>query len=151
MQDHSNPTDSHPHNSNHETRIMLVDDHDLTREALTEHITAHSGWSVVTEAASGEEAIESVKQQAPDVVAMDMHMPGLNGIETTAELVKISPSIKILIISNYVDTSLVKAAFRAGASGYISKQAAFEELVPGIESVAAGKQYVCRNIQLQLG
>lgn len=151
MEDQKNTTGKHNGDADSTTKIILVDDHEPTREALAERVAEHPNWVVATEASSGEEAIESITRHPPDIVAMDMHMPGMNGIETTIEIVKKDPSIKVLIVSNYADPSLVKAAFQAGAMGYISKQAAFEELIPGIEAVVAGKQYVCGIIKQQLG
>lgn len=131
-------------------KILLVDDHQRTREALAEQIESHPGWSVVAEAASGEEAIEAVKVHKPRIITMDMHMPGMNGLEASKVIVRMDPSVKVLIISNFDDVSLVKAAFQAGAKGYINKQSAFEELLPGLEALAEGKQYICSTIKLKL-
>jgi DNA-binding NarL/FixJ family response regulator len=113
-------------------KIILVDDHALTREALGELVAGQKQFELIGEAESGEEAIELVSQLEPDILVMDMQMSGMSGLEATRKIIQAHPKTKILIVSNYTDSTLVKAAFQAGALGYISKQSAFEELIPAI-------------------
>lgn len=109
-------------------------------------INAEKDLSVVAEAATGEEGVLKVYEFKPDIVVMDILLPGINGIEATKIILTNKPSTKILALSNHSGHVLVQAVLKAGAIGYVRKGCAFEELVPAIRSVAAGRQYLGKGI-----
>lgn len=122
--------------------ILLVDDHTATRQEMISLLKAQGDLDVVGEAAGGEEGIRMAEQLAPDLIVMDVVMPGMNGIEATRAIRAADPTARILALSNHTGHNLVKALLEAGASGYVRKDRAFEELVPAVRAVAAGRQYV---------
>ncbi len=122
-------------------KIMLVDDHEPTRRQVASIISQEKDMEVVAEAASGEESIRKAAQADPDVVVMDILLPGMSGVDATRELVSARPRARLLVLSNYSGNALVQAVFAAGALGYVRKDRAFEELVPAIRAVAAGQTY----------
>jgi DNA-binding NarL/FixJ family response regulator len=125
--------------------ILLVDDHPLTCEALEAIIRQQTDWIIAGTASSGEEAVQQAQKLKPDVLVTDVSMPGMTGVEAVKKIKKEQPGLAVLMISNYTNKMIVDAALKAGASGYISKQHAYEELVPGIRAVYAGKRYFCKQ------
>lgn len=123
-------------------RILLVDDHDATRREMKSLIGREEGWAVVAEAGSGEEAVKEADRTQPDLIVMDIVLPGINGVEATRAILAKRPGIKVLALSNYSGHALVKAVLQAGGLGYVRKERAFEELVPAIRAVAEGKRYL---------
>lgn len=119
-------------------RVVVVDDHALLRDGTRAIIEAEPDLRVVGEAGSAEEALALVNQLGPDVVLMDVRLPGLNGIEATRRILQHHPEIRILIVTAYVDEEYLRGALEAGASGYLSKTAPGRELVEAIRSVAQG-------------
>jgi len=132
-----------------QTRILLVDDHAATRETIKELVEQRRGWVVSAEAGSGHQAVGLADECKPDVVVMDMQMPDGNGLEASVDMLGENPELNVLIVSNYVDSALVKAALEVGVLGYISKENVFEELAPAIEAVSHKKHYLCKRIKLQ--
>lgn len=126
--------------------ILLIDDHAETRKEMAALINVEDGLTVVAEAASGEEGAAKAGELKPDLVVMDILLPGINGIETTKTILANDPAIKILVLSNHSGHIFVQALLKAGAMGYVRKGCAFEELVPAIRSVAAGRQYLGKGI-----
>ena len=127
-------------------RILLVDDHTLVREALRLVLEQDCGMQVVAEAGDGETALRMAEEFAPDVVVMDVALPGQSGIETTRRLLAGHPGIKVLALSTYLDRSIVRQMLEAGANGYITKSAAGVELIQGILSLIAGHSYLSREV-----
>lgn len=125
-------------------RILLVEDHKPTRDEMRALIEREPDMIVVAEAETGESGVVRAREQAPDVVVMDILLPGLNGIETTRKIRAERPDVKVLALSNHFGESLVQAIFDAGGLGYVRKNRAFEELIPALRAVAAGEQYVTR-------
>lgn len=125
--------------------ILLADDHDLTREVLKDVIEQQSDWKIAGQAADGSEAVQLAGKISPDVLVIDVAMPGMTGIEAVRKIKENTPDIPVLMVSNYANKKIVEAALEAGASGYISKQHAFEDLVPAIKSIRSGKQYFCKK------
>jgi DNA-binding NarL/FixJ family response regulator len=126
-------------------RVVVVDDHSFYRAGLT-RLLRHSGVDVVAEAPNGEEAIRLVAETAPDVVVMDLNMPGMSGIEATRRLVEESPATKVLVLTVSADEADVTDAILAGASGYVLKDGPVEEVVAGIEAVAAGQSLISPRV-----
>ena len=125
--------------------ILLVEDHRPTREAMHALIEEQPDMHVVAEAISGEEAVDRARELCPEIIVMDILMPGMNGVEATRAICDAQPEIKILALSNHFGASLVQAILDAGGRGYVQKSRAFEKLIPALRSVAEGKQYVCQR------
>lgn len=126
--------------------ILLVDDHPIFRESLRNLISNDSDVTVVGEAGNGIEAVRLAAELQPDLVIMDLTMPGMNGIDATRKIRKLCPGMKILALSMESDRFFVVEVLRAGASGYILKDTAFAELVEAIHFVARGETYLPRKI-----
>jgi DNA-binding NarL/FixJ family response regulator len=125
-----------------EIRVLIVDDHAVVRSGLRLLIEREEGLTPVDEAANASEAIYRMIEQRPDVLLIDVTMPGESGIEAIPRLLAASPSSKVLVLSMHDDPRYVRDAFAAGASGYVLKEAADAELVAAIRQVAAGGSYV---------
>ena len=124
------------------TRILLVDDHEITRQGLRLLIEEQSDMKVIAEAKEGRTAVELASELSPDVIIMDVSMPDLNGIEATRQITSKSSDIKIIALSMHSDSLYVSSMLKSGASGYLLKDCAFEELVIAIKAVVAGKTYL---------
>src|SRR6266581_5135837 len=120
-------------------RILLVDDHPLVRSGLRALLSSMPEMIVVGEATTGEEAITQAAELQPDIILMDLHMPGLNGIEATRRILQASPRIGILVLTMLEDDASVFAAMRAGARGYLLKGADQEDVLRAIGAAAHGE------------
>ena len=127
-------------------RVMLVDDHSIVREGIRILLEKFTDISVVAEADNGRSALELIAQLAPEVVLMDVSMPGMNGIEATQRISAEYPQVRVLILSMHKDKRFVSQAFRAGARGYLLKDCASAELIKAVHAVAADEVYVCSGI-----
>jgi two-component system, NarL family, response regulator NreC len=123
-------------------RVLIVDDHTLVRSGLRLLLEAEQGFVVEDEAADAEQAIRLARLHKPDVVLLDVVMPGRSGIDAAPEILAAAPHAQILVLSMQDDPSYVRQAFGAGASGYLLKEAADDELVQAVREVAAGNRYV---------
>ena len=123
-------------------RVMIADDHSLVREGISALLRPHAEVEVVGEASNGKEAIDKASALRPDVILMDIAMPGLGGLEATVEIKKTHPEIKILVLTQYDDAEYVSRFLKAGVSGYILKRAAGAELISAIKAVAGGESYL---------
>lgn len=123
-------------------KVMLVDDHAVVRMGFKLLLQGSDDIQVVAEAESGEEAIKRYPEIKPDVVVMDISMPGIGGLEAVSRLLAKDPAAKILILSAHEDSSHPKRLLKAGAVGYLSKRSAAEELMQAIRHVAAGKTFL---------
>ena len=119
-------------------RVLLVDDHTILREGIKSLLSAHDHIEVVGEADDGEQAVERVGELGPDVVLMDISMPGINGIQATRTIKEEHPETKILILTMHDEEGYIYPIFKAGASGYVVKRTATRELVSAIEAVMEG-------------
>jgi DNA-binding NarL/FixJ family response regulator len=123
-------------------RVVLVDDHAVIRSGLRYVLDSADGIEVVGEAGDAQQALFEARAKKPDVIVMDVVMPGKSGIETIPDVLKDAPDAKVLILSMQDDPHYVREAFAAGASGYILKEAADTDLVTAVREVAAGGSYV---------
>jgi DNA-binding NarL/FixJ family response regulator len=119
-------------------RIVVADDHPLYRRGLAAVLAAQEGWAVVAEEVDGIGAVTAAHARQPDVVVMDLRMPGLDGIEATRRIVSTSPHVAVLVLTMYDDDASVFAAMRAGARGYLLKGADHTEIVRAVGAVADG-------------
>jgi len=122
--------------------VLLVDDHAILRSGLRALLATYPDIEVVGEASGGEEAIQLVRRQQPDVVLMDVAMPGMNGLVATRYISEQCPETKILILTQYGNKEYVQPLLEAGASGYVLKQAADSELIKAIRAVYRGEAYL---------
>ncbi len=123
-------------------RAIVVDDHAVVRSGIKLLLDRESDIAVVGEAGSAKDAVFEVRAQKPDVLLLDVVMPGESGIEVLPKLLKESPETKVLVLSMQDDPSYVREAFAAGASGYVLKEAADEEVVAAVREIASGGSYV---------
>ncbi len=124
------------------TKILLADDHTIVRQGLKLIISSHADLQVIGEAANGREVLELAEKLKPDLILMDVAMPELNGIEATRRLHQISPRTKVLVLSMHKEAVYVREILKAGARGYILKDAIDTELISAIQSVARGDGYI---------
>jgi DNA-binding NarL/FixJ family response regulator len=123
-------------------KLVIADDHALFREGVRALLSAHSHLEVVGEASDGSEAIEQVKKFRPHILLLDIAMPGLGGLETTLEIKKLAPEVKILILTQYANKEYLFRFLKAGVSGYLLKRAAGGELVSAINAVYQGGTFI---------
>jgi DNA-binding NarL/FixJ family response regulator len=120
-------------------RVLIADDHPLFRDGMRGLLGSLPDMEVVGEASSGEQAIELARELQPDVILMDIKMPGINGIEATREILHTSPRIGVLVVTMFEDDDSVFAAMRAGARGYLLKDSSGQEVGHAIRAVASGE------------
>ena len=131
-------------------RVLVVDDHALYRDGARGILGDHDDIEVVGDADSGEMALALVNQLAPDVVLMDIRLPGINGIDATRQIRARHRSVNVLIVSAYDDDEYVRAALEAGASGYLCKTAPSRELMDAVRAIAAGGSVVKPDVLARL-
>ncbi len=127
-------------------KVLLVDDHVIIRESLRQLIETQSEFEVIGEAEDGQSAVQLTAELLPDVVIMDIGMPNLNGIEATRQITRNCPTVKVLSLSMYFHRQYITEMMKAGSSGYLSKDCAFDELVRAIRVVVAGQRYLSPQI-----
>ncbi len=120
-------------------RILLVDDHEVVRLGLKALLERHPDFEVVAEASTADEAIARVHQFRPDVVVMDVRLPGRSGIEATREIKAAYPKTEVIILTSYAEDELLFEAIQAGASGYVLKQIGSDDLIRALEAVGRGE------------
>jgi DNA-binding NarL/FixJ family response regulator len=119
-------------------RVLIVDDHPIFREGMSSLLESVPGFEVIGDASSGEEAVRLAAEATPDVVLMDIGMPTMNGIEATRALLDVCPSARVVVLTMYEEAESVFAALRAGARGYLLKDAQSEDITRAIEAVVRG-------------
>lgn len=127
-------------------RVLLVDDHELVRTGIRGLLEAAPGMKVVGEAGSGEEALRIAPELAPDVVLMDVNLPGLGGIETTRRLLRLVPSAKVIALTVHEEDPYPARLRDAGAAGYLTKSCAAREVLEAIRTVHQGHPYVATSV-----
>ena len=131
-------------------RIMLVDDHDLFRAGVRSILQAQDGMVVVGEYANGEDAVNAVRTEAPDLILMDVNMPGIGGVEATRKILKIAPNARVIAVTVLSDDPFPNQLLDAGARGYISKGSGSEEMLEAIRMVMRGQHYISGDVAQKL-
>jgi two-component system invasion response regulator UvrY len=131
-------------------RILLVDDHDLFRAGVRSILQNQDGMVVVGEYANGEDAVNAVRADPPDLVLMDVNMPGIGGIEATRKILQISPDVRVIAVTVLSDDPFPNQLLDAGARGYISKGSGSEEMLEAIRTVMRGQHYISGDVAQKL-
>lgn len=127
-------------------RIIIADDHEIMREGLRTLIEKHKDLEMVGEAGDGQSVIELARKIKPDIVIMDVHMKNLNGIVATRQIVSENPKVKVIGLSMHSERRFVLEMLKGGASGYLLKDNAFQELVQAVRAVMSGRIHLCPQI-----
>ena len=127
--------------------ILIADDHTLVRETWSFILNNDPRFQVVAECGSGEEAVELARNLRPNIVIMDINLPGINGIEATHQIRKFSPASKILGVSLHTQPTYARKMMQKGASGYVTKNSSREEMFKAIMEIHNGKKYICEEIK----
>jgi DNA-binding NarL/FixJ family response regulator len=128
------------------TRILLVDDHKIMRQGLKSLLAREPDMEVIGEADDGRTGLDMARELRPDVVLMDISMPGLNGIDATRRMLDVNPAMKVLALTAHSDRNMVREILKAGAMGYIVKDSAVEELVLAVHTAIGGRVYLSPRI-----
>ncbi len=123
-------------------KVLLVDDHAIMRDGIRALLSLHDDIEIVGEASEGKEAIEKTQELAPDVIVMDIAMPGMDGLEATRRIRKQDPRAKVLVLTQYDNKEYILSAIKAGAAGYVPKRALGSELVSAIRAVHQGDSFL---------
>jgi DNA-binding NarL/FixJ family response regulator len=127
-------------------RVLIADDHSVVRQGLRVWLERSGSIQVIGEAANGRDAVTLAEQTKPDVVIMDIAMPGLNGIDATRQITRRDPGIKVIVLSMHADESYILRALGAGAKGYLLKESTETDVLPAVRSVQEGKPYFTPSI-----
>ncbi|WP_076419923.1 UvrY/SirA/GacA family response regulator transcription factor [Colwellia sp. UCD-KL20] len=130
--------------------VLLVDDHELVRTGIRKILDEVKGFKVIGEASTGEEAVQFCRKDEPDVVLMDMNMPGIGGLEATKKIIRYSPDIKIIVLTVYTEDPIPTKVMQIGAAGYLTKSAGPDEMVNAIRAVNSGQRYITPDIAQQM-
>lgn len=130
--------------------VLLVDDHELLRTGIRRILDDVRGFKVVGEAKTGEEAVQFCRQHSPDIVLMDMNMPGIGGLEATKKICRYCPDVKIIVLTVHCEDPFPSKVMQIGAHGYLTKGAGSDEMVNAIRAVNAGQRYIAPEIAQQI-
>ena len=130
--------------------VFLVDDHELVRTGIRRILEDVRGIKVVGEAQSGETAVAFCRQHHPDVILMDMNMPGIGGLEATRKILRIRPDVRIIVLTIHCENPFPTKVMQAGAAGYLTKGAAPDEMIQAIRLVHSGQRYISPEIAQQM-
>jgi two-component system invasion response regulator UvrY len=131
-------------------KVTIVDDHELVRTGIIRILKDEPDLEIVAEASSGEEAIQLVKQHQPDVVLMDVNMPGIGGFEATRKLIQMYPDLKVIVVTIHVDDPFPSRMLQAGAMGYLTKGCGVDEIINAIREVNTGRRYISADVAQHL-
>lgn len=126
--------------------VLVVDDHELVRSGITRMLADNPDIEVIGEASSGEEAIDAVRHQRPDIVLMDIRMPGIGGLEATRKILRLDDSIRVIVVTACADDPYPTRVMQAGATAYITKGADIDEMVRAIRKAHSGQRYISPEI-----
>lgn len=127
-------------------RVLVVDDHELVRSGITRMLADNPDIDVIGEASSGEDAIDFVRKDSPDIVLMDIRMPGIGGLEATRRVLRIDDSVRVIVVTACADDPYPTRVMQAGASAYITKGADIKEMVRAIRMAHSGQRYISPEI-----
>ena len=130
--------------------ILLVDDHELVRTGVSKILNEIKGFKVIKECETGEEAIRFCRQTEPDVILMDMDMPGMGGLEATKKILRLGPEIKVIMLTAHTEDPFPTKVMQIGAAGYLTKGAAPNEMINAIRAVNSGQRYLPAEIAQQM-
>jgi two-component system invasion response regulator UvrY len=131
-------------------RVLLVDDHDLVRSGISRMLSDNPDIEVIGEAKNGEDAIEQVRRNPPDVVLMDICMPGIGGLEATRKILRLNDAVRVVVVTGCADSPYPVRVMQAGASGYITKGADIREIIRAVRKAHAGQRYISPEIAQQM-
>ncbi|MFC3282581.1 UvrY/SirA/GacA family response regulator transcription factor [Litchfieldella rifensis] len=131
-------------------KVLVADDHHLVRTSIARMLDAEDGITVVGEAADGEEAITLARQHRPDIVLMDIRMPGIGGLEATRKIATGMADIKVVVLTAYLEETFAERLLEAGASGFISKGTELTDMVFAIRAIFSGRRYISPEIAQRL-
>jgi len=134
----------------HKVKVLIADDHALVREGIAAFLKISDEFEVIAEASDGIEAIEKTGKFRPDIVIMDINMPKLGGLETTIEIKKRWPHVKVLVLTQYEDKEYITRFLKAGISGYLLKKAVGSDLVTGLKAISRGELYLYSSIATEV-
>lgn len=126
--------------------VLVVDDHELVRSGITRMLADNPDIQVLGEASSGEEAVDAVRSNRPDIVLMDIRMPGIGGLEATRKILRLDDSIRVIVVTACADDPYPTRVMQAGATAYITKGADIDEMVRAIRKAHAGQRYISPEI-----
>jgi DNA-binding NarL/FixJ family response regulator len=127
-------------------KVLVVDDHDLIRAGIARMLLDDGGIEVVGEASSGEDAISKARESSPDVVLMDLKMPGIGGLEATRRLKRQNEQIKVVVVTACIDDPYPSHVLESGASAYVSKNSHISEMIKAVKQVYSGERYISPDI-----
>jgi len=130
-------------------KILLADDYYIVRRVLRSLLSSEKDFEIVGEAADGLETVELARELQPDVLLLDLKMPGINGLEVTSRVAKMSPQIRTIIVSMYSNQAYIDEALRRGAKAYVPKEATGDELVTAIRRVSNGEIFLSPSLQIR--
>lgn len=130
--------------------LLLVDDHELVRTGIRRILEDVKDFSVIGEVNTGEDAVKFCRETIPDLVLMDMNMPGIGGLEATKQILRVSPETKVIVLSVHKENPIPAKVMRMGAFGYLTKDAEPQEMIKAIRKVSAGQKYVAPDIAQQI-
>lgn len=130
--------------------VLLVDDHELVRTGIRKILDEVKGLKVIGEAKTGEEAVQFCRKVEPNVVLMDMNMPGIGGLEATKKIIRYAPDAKVIVLTVYCEEPIPTKVMQIGASGYLTKGAGPDEMINAIRAVNSGQRYITPEIAQQM-
>ncbi|MFD2166700.1 UvrY/SirA/GacA family response regulator transcription factor [Thalassotalea euphylliae] len=130
--------------------VLLVDDHELVRTGIRRILDDVKGIKVVGEAQTGEDAVSLCRKEEPDVVLMDMNMPGIGGLEATKKIIRYAPDVKVIVLTVHSEDPFPTKVMQIGAAGYLTKAAGPDEMVNAIRAVNSGQRYITPDIAQQM-
>lgn len=131
-------------------KILLVDDHEIVRTGVSKILNEVKGFKVIEECETGEEAIKFCRQTEPDVILMDMDMPGMGGLEATKKILRFAPDAKVIMLTAHTEEPFPTKVMQIGAAGYLTKGTAPNEMVNAIRAVNSGQRYLPAEIAQQM-
>jgi len=128
----------------------LVDDHELVRTGIRKILDDIKGLKVIGEAGTGEEAVQFCRKTEPDVVLMDMNMPGIGGLEATKKIIRYAPDVKVIVLTVYTEDPIPTKVMQIGAAGYLTKGTGSDEMITAIRAVHSGQRYITNSVAQQI-